>query len=244
MALSELCHALGEILSEQSVGVLTGPPLPCVVGSGEVESSPGRLFDGGVVMELGAIIGGDGMDRSWLGPDQALCSRTDLCRPSDGELADGEVSGLPFHHGQRTGGGLSGAEERVDFPMSHLGASLGRVGSRGDVPFSGQPSATVVGAVAFSAFLSGAPQVGVELATGGFAGPDIAVDGLVTDGEPSIGPEAPGDLFGAPQAFEVPGHQAPVFGTESAIAAGAGSSTPGAGMSHLGAVGAVMGCCT
>jgi hypothetical protein len=243
VVLSELCHALplGEILSEQSVGVLAGPPLPCVVGSGEVESSPGHLLDGGVVMELGAIVGGDGVDRSWLGLDQALCPCIDLCRPSDGELADGEVSGLPFHHGQDTGGGLSGAEERVDFPMSHQGASLGRVGSRGDVPFPGQPSATVVGAVAFSALLSGAPQVGVEVATCGLVGPDIAVDGLVTDREPSLGLEAPGDLFGAPEALEAPGHQAPVLGFESAIAAGAGSSTPGVGMSHLGSVGAVMG---
>jgi len=243
VVLSELCHtlALGEILSEQSVGVLAGPPLPCVVGSGEVESSPGHLFDGGVVMELGAIVGGDGVDRSWLGLDQALCPCSDLCRPSDGELADGQVSGLAFHHGQYTGGGLSGADERVDFPMSHLGASLGRVGSRGDMPFSGQPSATVVGAVAFSALLSGTPQVGVELSSCGFVGPDIAVDGLVTDRELSLGPEAPGDLFGAPETLQTPGHHAPVLGTESAIAAGAGSSTPGVAMSQLGSVGTVMG---
>src|SRR6266566_4486978 len=67
--------------------------------------------------------------------------------------------------------------------MSDLRAGLGRQGARRDRPFAGQPPPAVGAAVAFAALLAGAAQVVVQRAAAALVGPDVAVDGFVTDRE-------------------------------------------------------------
>ena len=51
--------ALGEILTDEAVGVLAGSPLPGMVRSREVEAHPGGGFDLPIAMELRSVVRGD-----------------------------------------------------------------------------------------------------------------------------------------------------------------------------------------
>src|SRR6266480_3390760 len=82
--------------------------------------------------------------------------------------------------------------------MSDLRAGLGRQGARRDRPFAGQPPPAVVAAVAFAALLAGAAQVAVQRAAAALVGPDVAVDGFVTDREQVEAAQPPRHLLGAP----------------------------------------------
>ena len=54
--------ALREVLPPQPVGVLVGAALPAVVRRGEVEACGRLLFDGRVVVEVGAVVRRDRPD--------------------------------------------------------------------------------------------------------------------------------------------------------------------------------------
>src|SRR6266498_2075479 len=62
-------RALGDVLSNQSVGVLVRSTLPGSVGSGEVDSHAGRFFDLLVPVELGSVVDGDGEEQLPVGLD-------------------------------------------------------------------------------------------------------------------------------------------------------------------------------
>lgn len=53
-------RGFGQVLPDQSVGILVGPSLPRVIGRSEVESYAGFELDVGILMELGAVVEGDG----------------------------------------------------------------------------------------------------------------------------------------------------------------------------------------
>jgi hypothetical protein len=63
--LSECRHAgaFGYVLTDQAVGVFIGAALPRVMGRREVERDAGRALELGVVVELCAVVGGDGLNR-------------------------------------------------------------------------------------------------------------------------------------------------------------------------------------
>ena len=66
VVLGQVRHApaLGQVLADQPVGVLVGPPFPGVVRRREVETGAGRPFDRRVVVELRLVVGGD----EWSAP--------------------------------------------------------------------------------------------------------------------------------------------------------------------------------
>src|SRR3989442_1361734 len=72
------------------------------------------------------------------------------------------------------------------------------LGPRRDRPFAGQPPPAVVAAVAFAALLAGAAQVVVQRAAAALVGPDVAVDGFVTDREQLEAAQPPRHLLGTP----------------------------------------------
>src|SRR5204863_215028 len=82
--------------------------------------------------------------------------------------------------------------------MPDLCTGLGRRGARRDRPFAGQPPPAVVAAVAFAALLAGAAQVVVQRAAVALVGPDVAVDGFVTDRKQVEAAQPPRHLLGAP----------------------------------------------
>ena len=54
--------ALRQVLANQAVGVLVGTALPGVVGRGEVELETSLSLNGCVAVELGSVVGGDGLE--------------------------------------------------------------------------------------------------------------------------------------------------------------------------------------
>src|SRR5256885_1669048 len=109
--------------------------------------------------------------------------------------------------------------------MPDLRTGLGRRGARRDRPFAGQPFPVVVAAVAFAALLAGAAQVVVQRAVAALLGPDVAVDGFVTDREQVEAAQSFRHLLGAPIFPEQLLDQRPVGRREPLIAPRAGSST-------------------
>ncbi len=91
-----------------------------------------------------------------------------------------------------------------------------------------EPAAAVVGAVALPAPLPRPAQVGVERPALFLISPDVAVDGLVADEEPTGPAEVAGDLFGAPLTAQQLVYQREVFGREAAVTARAGAAAVGA----------------
>lgn len=189
---------LGRVLAEQAVGVLVGAAFPRVVGGGEGEAGGGGPLERGVVMELRAVVGGDGAHGMGLGPDEAGGAGVDLGRPADAQLAEEDVAGLALDEGEGAGAGLAGSAHGIHFPVAQLGARLDDLRPGGDGPFPGQAAAAVVAAVAFPPLFARAAQVGVQGAAGVLVGPDVAGDGFVTDREPLLALEAAGDLLGTP----------------------------------------------
>lgn len=64
MVLRELGHAgaFWGVLTDQAVSVFAGAALPGVMRSSEVEEDVGGFFELSIVVELGAVIGGDGFE--------------------------------------------------------------------------------------------------------------------------------------------------------------------------------------
>src|SRR6266699_7265859 len=125
--------------------------------------------------------------------------------------------------------------------MSDLRAGLGRQGARRDRPFTGQPPPAVVAAVAFAALLAGAAQVAVQRAAATLVGPDVAVDGFVTDREQVEAAEPPRHLLGAPIFPQQLLDLRPVGRREPLVAPGAGASAACIPVGELGPIAPVAG---
>jgi len=196
--LRELRHAgaLGDVLSYQSVGVLVRAALPGVVWSGEVEGDTGALFDGGVVVELRAVIRGDGFEALWMPTDETQRSVIRMFLGASSELADHDVAGLAFDDGHETVTAAC-ADDGVDFPVADLRALFGGERALADVSFTGETAAAVVGAVAFAALLASATQVGEEQSAEHSIAPDVSIDRFVADRQHAMQEQSPGDLLGA-----------------------------------------------
>ncbi len=54
--------AFRQVLADQAIGVLVGSAFPGVVRIGEVERDASSGLDALVIMELGAVVSGDGLD--------------------------------------------------------------------------------------------------------------------------------------------------------------------------------------
>ena len=68
VGLGDVLHGVSffEVLSDQSVCVFVGAALPRVVGCGEVADHRVLGFDAGIVVELGSVIEGDGLESSGM----------------------------------------------------------------------------------------------------------------------------------------------------------------------------------
>src|SRR5947207_13604984 len=118
--------------------------------------------------------------------------------------------------------------------MPDLRAGLGRQGARRDRPFAGQPPPAVVAAVAFAPLLARAAQMSVQRAAAALVGPDVAVDGFVTDREQVEAAQPPRHLLGAPIFPEQLLDLRPVGRREPLVAPGAGASAARIPVGELG----------
>ena len=209
--------SFGEVLSDESVGVLVGAALPGMMWGGEVEAGVGDALDVGVAVEFGAVVGRDGAYGSGLALDQLDSPSAELLRGPRVELSDLHISGLSFHEGHDAR--LAVAEHGVGFPVSDAGAVVGGVGAVLDGSLSRQSSARVVGAVSLPPLLGGLSQVHVQESPVSLVVPDASVDGLVADLESPLESHSPGDLLGAPVLLLQQGlDQVPVLIREAPIA--------------------------
>jgi len=113
---------------------------------------------------------------------------------------------------------LVGTENGVALDVSNPGTILGAWRSLRDGPLTGEPAAGVIAAVSLAAFLLSTAQMLVERATTPFVHPDVAVDGLVTDGEQAESAEPAADLLRTEVLAEPDLDEFPVGGAEALIA--------------------------
>jgi Carbamoyltransferase C-terminus/Carbamoyltransferase N-terminus len=240
-ALHEVGHAgaLRQVLPEQAVGILVGPPFPGVVGRCEVEARGDPALEGGVAVELRAVIHGEGPYRSGLGADQLVGAAVHVRPGAPRQLADRDEAGLAFDHRQHAGAGLAGAQHRIPLPVPKARAVFRPRRPGGDRPLPRQPAAAVVRPVALATLLARAPEVAVELPARALVRPEVPVDGLMTDRERALPLEPARDLLGAPVLAQEPLDPLPVRRGKPAIAPGARPPPPGVPVRELRAIGAV-----
>ena len=100
--LGELSHGLtlGQILSDEAVGVFIGAALPGVIRGAEVECYAPPLFDLGVAMELSSVVGGEGLKQAWCLADQPVQSGIEAFHGAVVQLPDQGQAGGPLDHGE------------------------------------------------------------------------------------------------------------------------------------------------
>ena len=111
------------------------------------------------------------------------------------ELADRGEAGHSID--EREEAMLVGAKHGVALQVAGAGAVLGFCGSLGDRSLSSQAAPRVIMPVAFTPFLLGTAEMAMEGAVAALVGPDMPIDGLVTDAKQSEPAEPSADLFGA-----------------------------------------------
>src|SRR5437016_3232080 len=131
-----------------------------MIGRGEVETAAGPQLHLLVAVKLGAVVGGDGLERVAVG----LLETADHLQQALVERGGREVRNLPDQndaaHALDKGHHriAPGAVNRVDFPMTELPALLRCLWTLRDVSFPRQTTAPLFGRVPLSVFLCSLPQ--------------------------------------------------------------------------------------
>lgn len=217
--LTQACHAhaLRQILSYESVGVLVTTPLPRMIRPREVEDGPRQPLAPPVVVELRAVVRSHGLDAPRPADESGQPPPQRVGRPIL-ELAD-EHEARPALDECDDAVLRARARHGVSLPVADALARLDLGRALRDHPLPGEPAAAVVSPVALTPLLPGSAQVGVELPAAPLVAPDVAVDGLVAGGESPRQAQVPGDMLGAPLSPEQPVHDREVVGGEALVAA-------------------------
>ncbi len=143
-------HGLGEVLSEQPVGLLVQAALPAVVGSGVVGAAAGGLGDDGVVGELAPVVVGDGVDDAFEAAGDAAQDTGRLGRGLARDVLREQHPG--FVLGERhEAAAVVVADDGVPFPVAEARVRVHDRRSLGDVRPAWQPAPVVVLPVALPA---------------------------------------------------------------------------------------------
>ena len=195
LPLGERMHggSFGQILPDESVGVLVGAARPGVMRGGEEEPQWEGSFDIPVAVELAAVVGRDRLVADRVAPDQKFHGLPDLLLCPCRELGDLNEAGFAIHEGEDAG--FSTPQNRVYLPMAGAAPVLRPGRSIRDRALAGKPSPAVVMPVAFPALLDSLAKVRVEASSMAAVIPDVLVDRLVADGQLPEPPEETGDLF-------------------------------------------------
>ena len=117
--LSDIGHAgsLRQVLTNEPVGVFIRATLPAVVGGCEIEDDASGLFDGAVVVKLGAVVGGNGQEGGRASADEFDDAACQFGAGAIAQLADQNESAPAFDqcHDAVIG---SGADDGIDFPVA------------------------------------------------------------------------------------------------------------------------------
>ena len=140
--------ALGQILANETVGVFVGAAFPGVMGRGKVDLGGKLFFDLFINMELGAVVGGDGLNPVSIGLEDFDGSVEGVLASGAGEFADADQAGFSFHDGDNAG--FAGAMNRVDLPVADPATSLDNRRTRGNHLFAREPASTIITTVALA----------------------------------------------------------------------------------------------
>lgn len=189
--------SFGSVLADEAIEVFVAAPLPGMVGGGEVAGKLEALFEQGVVVELGAIVEGDGFELVGLPGDDPGEGPGNLVLGSGAELSDEGVAALALDECQQAVLGAL-ADDGVGFPVSEPEAFVGRGRAFGDMSFSRQNAAGSGAAVVFAADLGQDAGVGGELAVVVLVAPQKAIDGFVGGHGLALQTQGASDLDRAP----------------------------------------------
>lgn len=114
--------AFGEILAEETIGILVGAAFPSVVRVGEVELGVQLARDIFEAMEFGAVVGGEAADGMGFVLEQEDGSAGGERGSGLGEFADANEAAFAFDGGGDAG--LAAAMDGVQFPVAEAGASV------------------------------------------------------------------------------------------------------------------------
>ena len=210
--------ALGEVLTDESVGVLVGAAFPGVMGSGEEEGSIECVFDRLVAVELGSVIRGNGADGVRLTGEQVDKAGVGVLDGGAGERADADQATPAFDGSSDAGPAL--AVDGVRFPVAVASPACDDVRTILDHPFSCESAAAVIAAIALAPALVRAAQVGPQVAAAFFVLPDPEVDRLVAHDGPPEAAQSPDDLLWAPAASQQSYDELEVPRSEAGVAPG------------------------
>ena len=177
--------AFGEVLAQQTVGVLVAAALPGGVGVGEVDLDTGGDGEAGVAGHLLAAVPGQGLHRP-PGPGQrgGQARQRSLRGGLVGQVERGEVAAGAFDHGADRGGGAGRADDQVAFVVARDQPALDLAGRSpiGTAPTIWPRVSRPCGccaAAARSARCAVGPQLAAQLPAG--LDVDRPVDRLVAD---------------------------------------------------------------
>lgn len=125
-----------------------------MVWGGELETRSGFVLDGGVRVEFGAVVGGDGSGGGLFALDERDDLSVEFVGGARSQLSDDDVLGLSFDQGNDAVT-VMGAHDGVRFPMAEARAVLGTRWALRDVALVGENSPRIGAPIAFSAFLGG-----------------------------------------------------------------------------------------
>lgn len=175
--LSDVSHACAfrDVLTDQAVRIFVGAALPRVIRRREEEAYASGSFDVGVVVKLGAVIGGDGFALLGMATNEIDHAPVELLFGSSLELADDRVAGFAFDDRDEAMQ-RAFADDRIDLPVPDLVALLSADRSLTDMSLAGEPAAAVVGGVALAPLLGRAAQVPMQRTAEVAVVPDMTID--------------------------------------------------------------------
>lgn len=216
---------LGQILAEEPIGVLVGAALPGVVRSGEVEGGVELPLEGFVHVELGAVVGGDGVDGMRFVAQQRDGALESFVGADASDLADADEAALAFDDGD--GGGFAAAVDGVDLPVAKAGPVIDHCRAFSDHALAGEPAAAVVGGVALAFEFASAAQMAPEGAAARLVSPDMQVDRFVAHDAYAFDAQAANDLHRTELLAQHAFDRDEVRWAIAAIATRAGTATVG-----------------
>ena len=181
------------------------------------------LFEQRKIVELGAVVKGDGLESAAVSPDGPGGRARNFGLVASAQLLDDRVAGLALHQGEQTMPQVT-THDGIAFPVANALAArhFGRPLTNG--PLARHHPAGVVAAVALAADLAHDAGMAPQLTASLPIPTNMPVDRLVADVQHAILPEHPGDLFRAPLAAHQPDHPRHVHRTEPRAPAAASTA--------------------
>ena len=164
-----------------------------MVGICKVEGDVAAIFEITIAVEFASVVRGDCSEAIRMLRDEVAKAFVGRVHGSILKPSDQDITGLSIDDGSNTAFALS--VYGVHFPMADLGAVLRFSWPLLNRSLPRKAASGVVLAVSLSSLFSCAAKVLMQRASRFLVLPDVAVDGLVTDGEVPMPSQPPRNLL-------------------------------------------------